>query len=374
MVIKELKIILTITFMIMFLILNLFVLSISGKYKLLLIIGIFFLIMLFFTKFKKDNFFEEKSLITTTIIFGIIQIAMYYMTGLFEGFQINAVMINKSNFLNLILPFMLAITVTELLRYLLSTYYKDSKVIKWLSYFLMVLIDISLYNFHPDLQHLTPALEFFGLTLFPSLIMNAIFNNLVVDYGYKPILAYRITTNIVYYLFPIIPATYTLFRTLGKMIFPIILYFVISFLYEKIEFKEIFTVNEKMNIFFIMIILVLLFFCCLISCKFKYGALAVGSGSMTGTIDLGDVVVFEEYKKQELKENDIIIFKQDNKIMVHRIVEINRINGENTYITKGDYNKNRDNWYVYPQNIKGIAMFKIKYIGYPTILIRKYFA
>lgn len=374
MVIKELKITITITFMIIFLILNLFVLNISGKWNLFLIISIFFIITLVFTKFKRDKFFEEKSLIITTIIFGAIQVAIYYLTGLFEGFQKNAVMISNASLLKLILPFMLAITVTELLRYLLSSYYKDSKLIKWLSYFLMILIDISLYNFYPDLQHLEPALEFFGLTLFPSLITNVVFNNLVVDYGYKPILAYRIITTIAYYLFPIIPATYTLFRTLGKIIFPIILYFVISFLYEKIEFEEIFAINEKMDIFFVIMIIIMLLFCCLISCKFKYGALAVGSGSMTGTIDLGDVAIFEQYKTQELKVNDIIIFKQDGKTMVHRIIEINRINGENTYITKGDYNKNRDNWYVYPKNIKGIVMFKIKYIGYPTILIRKYFA
>ena len=73
----------------------------------------------------------------------------------------------------------------------------------------------------------------------------------------------------------------------------------------------------------------------LISCKFKFGVLVIGSGSMTGTINKGDIVLYETYgKNDELKNGDIIVFIKDDLKIVHRIVD-QRILGEETrYYTK----------------------------------------
>ena len=114
-------------------------------------------------------------------------------------------------------------------------------------------------------------------------------------------------------------------------------------------------------------------FACLISCKFTYGLMTIGSGSMTGTINIGDAVYFEKYTNQDLNMNDIIIYRRNNKNIVHRIVEIGIFNGSYVYVTKGDNNQNVDDGYVYQSDVVGIVKQKIKYIGYPSVWLKNIF-
>ena len=111
----------------------------------------------------------------------------------------------------------------------------------------------------------------------------------------------------------------------------------------------------------------------LISCHFKYGILVIGSGSMTGSLEVGDAVVFEKYKNQPIEIGQVIIFKRNNLNLVHRVVDIKNTNGEVRYYTKGDFNKQVDFGYITDKNIVGIINFKIRYIGYPTIWLRELF-
>ena len=67
----------------------------------------------------------------------------------------------------------------------------------------------------------------------------------------------------------------------------------------------------------------------LISCKFTYGMLVIGSGSMTGTLDKGDAIIFRASNNiKEVKKGDIILFGSGDKVIVHRVVNIEDINEE----------------------------------------------
>lgn len=72
---------------------------------------------------------------------------------------------------------------------------------------------------------------------------------------------------------------------------------------------------------------------------FGYSVFKVASGSMSNAINVGDIIIAEIRKNDEkLKKDDIIVFKQDNSIITHRIIDID---GENI-ITKGDANNTED--------------------------------
>ena len=111
----------------------------------------------------------------------------------------------------------------------------------------------------------------------------------------------------------------------------------------------------------------------LISCQFRYGILVIATESMTGEVDKGDAVVYEQYKNQIIEEGDIIVFKVNDSLVVHRVVEIERVNNINRYYTKGDANSFIDVGYITDSNIVGVTHFKIKYIGYPSLWIRSLF-
>lgn len=72
---------------------------------------------------------------------------------------------------------------------------------------------------------------------------------------------------------------------------------------------------------------------------FGYTAFKVVSGSMADTINIGDIVIAKvKNDKTEFNEQDIIVFKQDNNIITHRIVDIEG----DKITTKGDANNTND--------------------------------
>ena len=114
----------------------------------------------------------------------------------------------------------------------------------------------------------------------------------------------------------------------------------------------------------------------LISCQFRYGLLVIATGSMTGTIDRGDAIVFEqtEHHSEPFKVGDIVIFNKNNMQWVHRIIDIKNVNGETRYTTKGDANKQEDEGYITDSNIIGVCKFRILNIGYPTVWLNEAFS
>ena len=73
--------------------------------------------------------------------------------------------------------------------------------------------------------------------------------------------------------------------------------------------------------------------------------------------------------ENELKLNDILIFKGEDKIVVHRLVRIEKKNGKYYYRTKGDNNTTEDVLDVTYDSIKGKVVFRIPYIAYPSVYI-----
>ena len=111
----------------------------------------------------------------------------------------------------------------------------------------------------------------------------------------------------------------------------------------------------------------------LISCKFTYGILVIGSESMTGSIDKGDLIVFRN-KKEPLNVGDVIVFQKEEIRVVHRIIDIKNVNDEFRYYTKGDANPTPDDNYVTDDYLAGKVLFRIRYVGRPTLWLRSLFS
>ena len=109
------------------------------------------------------------------------------------------------------------------------------------------------------------------------------------------------------------------------------------------------------------------------SCKLKYGIIVVGSSSMASSINKGDAVIFEAYTEQKLEEGQIIIFRKDNTITVHRIKDIQTLNEDIIFYTQGDNNQQRDDGYRTQEDIIGIVRLRVQYIGWPTIWLNELF-
>lgn len=89
------------------------------------------------------------------------------------------------------------------------------------------------------------------------------------------------------------------------------------------------------------------------------------TGSMSPTINPGNLVVVKEISPNEVKTNDVITFKSDitNNVTTHRVIKIINNNGEIKFITKGDANNTQDPMPLSERLLIGKVIFQIPYLG-----------
>ena len=89
---------------------------------------------------------------------------------------------------------------------------------------------------------------------------------------------------------------------------------------------------------------------------FGYTFFEVATGSMTNTINIGDIVVVKV--NETFKENDIIVYKEENSFITHRVI---KIDGQDL-ITRGDANNSEDKP-IKSDQILGKVIYVVPKIG-----------
>lgn len=301
-------------------------------------------------------------------IFAILYLLILYALGLYFGFYTATIKFSFKAIINFILPILMLIVITEFVREkILSGNFKYKKV---LAFTLLFLTDIIVNVGKYDLTESKDFLTLIGYVICVSIANNLLFNYISLRYGKMPNIIYRFITSLYIYIIPILPDIHVLIHTLIKLMFPYIIYRVLEYTYVG---NHIVKEKKSTKIISIILALVMIAITMLVSCKFKYGILVIGSESMSGAISKGDAIIFEQYKNQKIKNNQILIFKSDKRTTVHRVIEIKNVNDEKRYYTKGDANKENDSGYITDEDIIGIYKFKIEKIGYLTLLFNNIF-
>jgi len=351
--------------------LALFVSNIFSRKLLALVLTIFSIVCVIIVKKRNLKPTYERQVMIILSIFGIIYLLIHYLLGLYFGYYESPTKFSFKVLLNFIIPLILIIISSEVIR---NKFIKQSgKFNSALLFIAMVLIDLIVYSGVYDLSNLEDFLAVIGFVFFASVACNLLYNYIAKRYGVKGIILFRLLTALYGYFIPIIPDIYIFFQSFIRMVFPYIIYLVLEHTYSKENYSSLYT-DKKKNIISVTIVLITMtLLIALISCNFKYGLLVVGSGSMSNAILKGDVVFFSSYEGEELNVGDVIIFNQNEIETVHRIVDIEKVNGIVRYYTKGDANNDVDTGYSTSENIVGVVKFKIKYIGYPTIWLKDIF-
>ena len=91
----------------------------------------------------------------------------------------------------------------------------------------------------------------------------------------------------------------------------------------------------------------------------------VKSGSMTGTFNVGDVIVTGPSPKT-LEPGMIVMYQHGQETITHRLLSVNG----NTVTTKGDALQHEDPWQTPISDVKGIYLFRIPLIGYLLTFVK----
>lgn len=99
----------------------------------------------------------------------------------------------------------------------------------------------------------------------------------------------------------------------------------------------------------------------------------VESESMLPTLEVGHLLVLQARAPEQIQVGDIIVFDASyhNKPIVHRIIEIQNVTGELHYITRGDNNSGADPGYRVHEDIIGVVVLAVPYIGHITLFLHE---
>ena len=362
---------------IMFLvILNSFNSSLSNVYVLPFILFICDVIFFFVLGFEKTNKRLNKIVDFDIFMFSMVFLILYYLFGIIIGYA------KSNNYLTLygltvfIIPTILKIIFKEHLRNSLLTKSGDNKFLIIYSVILFIMIDILPALSILNMSNMHDVFIFTALVLLPSITVNAVATYINIKVGYMPVIIYSLIFSLYQYVVPIVPNPSEYLKAIIDFILPILILFKVRKIVNKYydEDEEIDRNYKKSSIILLIIPIILtIIIIYFVSGYFRYYALAIASGSMHPVFDRGSVVVTEQVNDKydnynKLKEGEIIAFKAEKNIVVHRLIRIVNIGDEVYYYTKGDANEEEDNYLIKKENIIGIVRFKIPYIGYPTVL------
>lgn len=320
-------------------------------------------------KNDKIGYSNSRNFTIMLTIIGLVYVGFLYFLGIFAGFYRSTVQLTLWSIANYIIPFIIIIISSEITRKNLLL--RENKISQYIIVIAMVMLDVVI---NTNIYNLDSVNDYFTLVTF--IIISSIANNIFFNYSVKKfrnataIIIYKIITTLYMYFIPITPDIYIFLESVFKLILPYIMYAIVQTFYGKKE--EIISTKHKRRdtVILIISIIIIVLIIMLVSCKFKFGALVVGSASMTGTINKGDIIIYEKYEKEEqVKVGSVIVFNNDDTKIIHRIIDKKTVGGKLIYHTQGDANQTKDEGYRVYEDIYGQVKLRIPYIGYFTLWI-----
>lgn len=318
-----------------------------------------------------DRFFK---LIVMSII---IYFTAIYASGLAVGFLNNSYSLKPMSIIDNTFNIIFFTISIEIFRYIFVNSKENygRKGYIYIITFLITLLETNLYMSNYAFSSISSSFKFITITFIPMLVKNAMCSYIVYHSDYRLTLLYRLIMDLYIYVVPLQPDLNDYFMSITAIVLPYIILMYAARIVEASNQKEkeiSIEPQEKMivktsDIPFMIITLAL---ACAILGIGPFKIIGIETGSMTPAIKVGDAVLVNKlYNIENLKEGDVIAYINDeNIVVIHRIY---KINADETFITKGDYNNGVDSKYVSKEQIQGKIMFKIPFIAYPAIYFKK---
>jgi signal peptidase I len=259
---------------------------------------------------------------------------------------------------------------SELIRRALLS--SDSKLVSVLAFLSCTVAEVLMVSSLVGITTMNKFMDVVGMTLFPALSANVYYHYVSKNYGALPNVIFRIITTQYIYFIPTVTAISDALAACIKIVFPLIMMAFLAALFAKRKKNARRKADKLSTAGMVVAIVIIASVAMLISCQFRFGALVIATDSMTGEINKGDMIIYERYDDQVIREGQVVVFMSDNNNrIVHRVVRIENIDGETRYYTKGDFNKEEDYGFRTDADIVGLTDIKVAYVGYPTLWLHE---
>ncbi len=339
---------------------------------------IIILMFIFFPKQKglsKTKHLEQFRLIS--FIAGFIYVIIYFGSGLILGYGKSPYTKGISGISMNIYIYIVPLVAKELLRGFLLVNFAKKSVFKIVAVTIfMIVVDISIYQVL-ELDSFKEIVIYLSQNFAPLICVNIFTSYACIVADPWTSIIFLSIMNVIEFISPVLPILQWLSRGLINMSIPIFSYMALSFYYDKINKTYKAYKVKKENVFSLSAVCIV----CVLLIWFAVGVFPIFpsvilTGSMEPLIMPGDIVIIKKIQEEKdilnLKVGDIIQFKRDNILIVHRIIELveNKEDGFTYYKTKGDNNSAEDRILVNYKDIKGTVYKTIPKLGILSLLIR----
>ena len=325
--------------------------------------------------FRRIRNKNSKNKYAILIIIGYI--VLYYLSGLIFGFYRNSFSLSFRGIVSNFISFFIVVIFKEYIRSKLICSTKKNYEL-FLITILFILIDIDFRYLFDYLNSGLNVFKYIFEDLVGIVLVNFTSTYLIHRIGVLPNYLYRgVITGIS--LFSIFLPNYDwLVTDILLILVLMILFLVIESLVNSDERrlskrdKKRFIDNLGTWCLFIFVVVFVLF----IVGFFKYQPIAILSDSMKGYFSKGDAVIIEKVSENDLsliEIGDVIYYRYDDTYITHRVVDVTEENNSYVFKTKGDNNSRVDSWKVDGSDVVGVVKMRIKYIGWPSVLLNEVF-
>lgn len=333
-------------------------------------------IMIFFLARKVSNqhnrFKAKKDKIKTTFIIVTIYLILYYLSGVFFGYQKNP--FDRSAF-GLLYNFVFYIMVVLLQEYTRSRLINNTRSKAWYAFILVLLILVS-YNYKAVFNNFNTGeniFKFFASDVYPAIIKGILCCFLVKLGSYELSLMFLLPIKVMEFVTPIVPDLDWFLVVTFESALVLMVYYYIYYEHminvERFTRKQIEYASPKKTAISIAFVISFTFF---VAGFFPVKPVAIMSNSMAPNIKRGDVVIVQKLDKEDIKKlkvGDIIQYSVEDKNVVHRIDAVVEASaGKIEFVTKGDNNRSRDKESVKESQVMGKINLYVPYVGYPSVI------
>lgn len=334
-----------------------------------IVLAVFTPIVWFAIRKRTSSEIAKREVLILSVIMAVIIASLTQFSGVFLGFRKNPYFVDLDILLKTILPLIVIVITTEIIRLVLLS--QKNGVIDVIAFLICLCADVLATTSIPNVTSFNRFMDLVGLALFPALVSNVFHHYVTKHYGMLPNIAFRLLMTLYVYFIPRVTAMPDALASCIKLFTPVLMLAIVYIFFSKRKKKAVQRGKKISVVGTTLALLATLSVTMLISCRFQYGAIVIATESMTGEINKGDMIIYERYEDQEIKEGQVIVFLKNNRRIVHRVVEIEYVGGETRYYTKGDANDGLDSGYRVEEDLFGVTDMKIAHIGYPSLWLRE---
>jgi signal peptidase len=318
----------------------------------------------------------KATIIRLALIIGFFQLALYVIGGLFSSFGKSPYSFTPTGILTNLVFVGSMLVGMELSRAWLINRLGRKHTLLALAFVavLYTLLSIPLARItglRPELA----SISYVNSTLLPALAENMLASFLALLGGPLAAIAYRGILQAFWWFCPILPDLPWAFKGLIGVVVPIVGLVVANALRaSRPRHRQARRESEGSLAGWVVTTIVAVAIIWFAVGLFPVHPTTVIGGSMRPTLDVGDVVIVVKVPADTVEPGDIIQFREAKGVTtVHRVVEIQEIEGNMVFVTQGDANRAPDPDPVLADNLVGKVIFNIPKVGWAAIAVKEFF-